>query len=333
MLDAAVILTYRCNARCQMCHTWQFPTRPEEEITAEHLRKLPDRLGRLNITGGEPMLRKDIEEIVAVLHKKAHRLEISTNGYFTDRIVDIARKYPDITIRVSLEGLPRKNDEIRGLKHGFDRGLRTILRLKELGIKDIGFSIVIQDANAEDLLDFYHLAEGLDVEFAQAVPHNSFYFHKLDNKIENQERVAAQIERLMAAFLRSRRVKNWFRAYLNRGLVDYVKGAPRVLACGAGSDIFFVGPLGEVYPCNVMEESMGNLKEQSFEEIWTSQRASEVREKVRTCPENCWMTGTAVPAIKRNILRASFWVLRNKVRLLRGRDIVLCDQAGDGPGW
>lgn len=88
-MECAVIVTYRCNAHCQMCNTWQFPSRASEEITPEIIDRIEGRYKRLNITGGEPMLREDILEIVEVLDKKTDRLEISTNGYFTDRIVRI----------------------------------------------------------------------------------------------------------------------------------------------------------------------------------------------------------------------------------------------------
>ena len=52
-------------------------------------------MGRVNITGGEPLLRRDLAEIVDILAPKAHRLEISTNGYFTDRLVEIGRRHPE----------------------------------------------------------------------------------------------------------------------------------------------------------------------------------------------------------------------------------------------
>jgi len=67
---------------------------------------------------------------------------------------------------------------------GFDKGLRTLIKLKSLDIKDIGFGITISDKNANDLLDLYHLAKMMNIEFASAAIHNSFYFHKDDNKFE-----------------------------------------------------------------------------------------------------------------------------------------------------
>jgi len=288
-MECAIITTYRCNAHCQMCHTWKNPSKIEEEISVEVMDKIPPGYKRLNITGGEPMLRKDIEEIVAVLDKKTDGLEISTNGYFTDRIVNIAKKFPNIHIRVSIEGLPKLNDELRGIKDGFDHGLRTVLRLKEIGLKNVGFSIVISDRNAKDLLDLYDLMAFMDMEFASATMHNSFYFFRNDNKIENLEVVIEETQKFIRALLTSKRknlrmrIKDWFRAYFNLGLLNYVEGNTRPLPCGAGTDLFFLDPYGNVLACNGSDEPwvMGNLKERDFDEIWHSEQAELVREKVK----------------------------------------------------
>ena len=308
-----------------MCNTWQHPSKPEDEITPEVIDRLPPRLGRINITGGEPMLRKDIEDIVSVLSKKTDRLEISTNGYFTDRIVDIAKKFPDVVIRVSLEGLPSANDDLRGIKNGFDHGLRTLLQLKEMGVKDIGFAITVSDRNAEDLMELFALAKGLDMEFATAATHNSFYFHKEDNAFEQQEMIVREFGRLIRSFLKSWKPKQWYRAYFNYGLARFVRGYDRMLPCSAGTDMFFLDPYGEVFPCNMMEASMGNLNEETWDQIWNGPRAEDIRKKVHTCPMNCWMTGTAGPAMRRHIWTPTKWILKNKIKLMLGKDI-LCDE-------
>jgi MoaA/NifB/PqqE/SkfB family radical SAM enzyme len=309
-----------------MCHAWENPSKSEEEFDPEILRKIPAGMQRLNITGGEPMLRKDIGEIVEILNEKTHRLEISTNGFFYERIIDIAREFRDITVRVSVEGLPALNDELRGIKNGFDHALRTVLRLKEMGVKDIGFAMTISGENCRDLLDLYTLFASMDVEFANAVVHNSFYFYKHDNVIENVEEVEEIMTRFIEALLHSprrrptKRVKDWFRAYLNLGLLHRVQGKQRPIPCGAGTDTFFVDPWGRILACNGSLEPliMGDLKTQTFDEIWRSERADRIRDQVRDCDRGCWMTGTAVPAMRRDFLKPALWVLKNKARLLFG---------------
>jgi len=322
-MEAAIITTYRCTNKCMMCNIWKNPTKNSDEFKPELLSKLPD-LDFANITGGEPFLRDDIVEIIRMLKKKAKRIVISTNGFLTERILHIAEKEKGVGIRISLEGLPQINDELRGQEHGFDHGLRTILGLKRMGLKDIGFGITVSDRNAQDMLELYQLAKSMDVEFATAVVHNSFYFHKHDNKISDKNKVIGCFVELINELLKTKRIKNWFRAYFNFGLINYIEGDSRLLACGAGTDIFFLDPYGDIRPCNGMaegsvENSMGNLSEKTFHEIWQGEKARMIRERISNCSKNCWMIGTASPAMKKNLIKPIVWVMRNKARNLIGK--------------
>lgn len=308
---ASIIVTYRCNAKCHMCNTWQFPTKKEEEIGINVYEKLPF-MNTVNVTGGEPFLRDDLEDIIAILRKKTNRLVISSNGFFTERILNLFKKRKDIGIRISIEGLPKANDELRGIKDGFDRGLRTLIELNHMGVKDIGFGITMSDKNAKDMIELYHLAKMMKLEFATAAIHNSFYFHKFDNKFNNPEVAIEELEKLISELLKSPRIKDWFRAYFNYGLINYIKGNPRLLPCEMGHDSFFLDPYGEIFPCNVMEESMGNLREKSFEEIWNSEKAKEIRKKVKKCTNNCWMIGSVSQQMKKYIHIPLKWIIKNK---------------------
>ncbi len=330
-MECAVITTYRCNARCGMCNSWANPSKASEEFKPEILEKLPGGMHRLNITGGEPLLREDILEIVRVLDTKTGRLEISTNGYFVDRAMAVAERFPRTTFRVSVEGLPALNDKLRGLEGGFDHAMRTILRLKRLGIADVGFAMTISGDNCRDLLDLYALVAAMDLEFANAVVHNSFYFHKFDNEITNKEEVQEVLLRFIEQLLSSpranlrKRVKDWFRAYLNLGLLRHVQGLERPIPCGAATDTFFVDPWGRVLACNGSPTPMimGDLTAQPFEDIWNGERARAVRKQVKECEQNCWMTGTAVPAMRARPWVPLRWVVRNKMRVARGRPLSL----------
>lgn len=328
-MECAVITTYRCNARCRMCEAWRNPSPSAEEFDPEILRKLPGGMKRLNITGGEPLLRRDIGHIVEILDSKTKRLEISTNGYFSDRLEEIARRFPRLTVRISVEGLPATNDELRGIKDGFDHAMRSLLRLKRLGLEDIGFAMTISGENCRELLDVYTLAASMDVELANAVVHNSFYFFKNDNAISNVDEVDEAMCRFIEALLRSprraprKRIKDWFRAYLNLGLLAHVRGERRPIPCGAGTDTFFIDPWGRVLACNGSAEPwiMGDLRTQPFDEIWNGPKAAEIRALVASCGRNCWMTGTAVPAMRRAPLKPALWVMKNKLRVLRGKPV------------
>ena len=329
VIQGSLITTFRCNAQCNMCNIWKFQTNPSEEIDASYYEKLPAGL-RINITGGEPTLRPDIDKIFEILYPKSSLLELSTNGYNTKKIVELANKYPKILIRVSVEGLPKINDAKRGIKDGFDHALRTMLELKKTKCKNIGFSVVISPDNYMDLLHLYDLCGALDVELGNSAVHNSWYFHKDDNQIESEEALR-QHELFVKALLTSKRrhikdrLKDYGRAYFNRSIHRRLRGDTDEYRppCGALSDFFFIDPWGNVTPCNgsCEEWKIGNIKEDSFENIMASDKAREAMEKVRQCKRNCAFIVTERHDMVRRPWVPIKWILKNKWRIRKGQDI------------
>ena len=312
-LNGTVIVTYRCNAKCTMCNRYKVPSKPEDEISTETIRKLPE-MYFTNITGGEPFIRDDLKEIVRELYKKSDRIVISTNGFFTDRIVELCKEFPQIGIRISIEGLEQTNNEIRGLEDGFNRGYTTLKTLVDMGMKDVGFGMTVQDKNAPDLVALYDISDELGMEFATASLHNSFYFVESNNIIHDRLMVAENFEKLINKLLESNSPKKWFRAYFNHGLINYIFSQKRLLQCDMSFDTFFIDPYGDVMPCNGTKEKevMGNLNEQSWDELWNSEKAETVRQKVRCCDRNCWMIGSVSPAMHKYIWVPALWVIKHK---------------------
>ncbi len=324
--EICTILTYRCNAKCSMCNVWHKPTKHSEEITVKDVEKLPSGLRFINVTGGEPFIRQDITEIIEVIRSKTKRIVISTNGFFTERIVELCKKYPDLGIRISIEGLQETNDTIRGVPDGFDRGLRTLLTLRRMGIRDIGFGMTVQDMNCKDLIPLYELSNALNYEFATATLHNSHYFQKWDNRINDKKMICNEFSKLIVELLKSKSAKKWFRAYFNYGIMNYIYGGKRFLKCEMGTEACFLDPDGDILACNGMDfkVSMGNIKEKTFDNIWNSEQADKVRSIVKTCNKQCWMVGSAAPAMKKHVHIPVVWVLKNKLRVMLNKEPKLC---------
>jgi hypothetical protein len=101
-------------------------------------------------------------------------------------------------------------------------------------------------------------------------------------------------------------------------LINYIYGQKRLLPCDMSFDTFFVDPYGDVMPCNGTKdkEVMGNLNEQSWDELWNSEAAQKVRSKVRCCDRNCWMIGSVSPAMRKYIWRPSIWAAWHKFKAL-----------------
>ena len=312
-LNGTVIVTYRCNARCTMCNRYKAPSKTEEEISIETIKKLP-KMYFTNITGGEPFIREDLPEIVRELYKKSDRIVISTNGFFTDRIIKLCEEFPNVGIRISIEGLEDTNNKIRGLDDGFNKGYSTLKKLVEMKHPDVGFGMTVQDANAKDLVPLYDLSNELNMEFATASLHNSFYFVEAKNIIHDRLMVAKEFEKLINKLLESNSPKKWFRAYFNHGLINYIFGQKRLLPCDMAFDTFFIDPYGDVMPCNGTKEKevMGNLNEQTWDELWNSEQAEKVRNKVKHCDRQCWMIGSVSPAMHKYIWKPAWWVIRHK---------------------
>lgn len=311
-MDGILAVTYRCNAKCAMCHTWRHPSDKGREITAKDLVALPQMV-RLNVTGGEPFIKEDLGEILDVVKKKAKRVVISTNGFLTRRTLDVMREHRDVGIRISFDGIGDTHDGIRGVRNAHQKALNTLHGLKDLGIRDLGIAVTISDQNARELVPLFRLAEEHRVELATAILHNAYYFHKEDNVIHEKGMVETEIRKLMRAYLRSSHPKNWFRAYFTEGIIDHMHGRQRVLKCTMATDSFYVDPYGDVRPCNVMNLPFGNIKERFFKEIWDSPEANGARKRVDACKENCWMIGSVGHLMRSRFWQPLGWVARNKI--------------------
>ncbi len=331
-MDLSIILTYRCDSKCSMCYIWKHPTLPNEEVTLRTLEKLPNNFDNLNITGGEPTLRTDLPDIVDLVYPKGKITEISTNGLHTDKILPIIKKYPNVKVRYSLEAIGEKSNLIRGEENGFEKKVQGLKILKDNGGTDLGFATVIQDDNLDELMNIYQLCRDMGVEMATSTLHNAFQFHKGDNYFYERKKVGKEVEKLIEALLKTNSVKNWFRAYLNLGLIEKILGHDRLITCTAATDFIFVDPWSDVYACNVRPDLlMGNLEKQSWDEIVNGKKAVEIRNKVAQCTQNCWMVTTARTAMRNPVLTflpkagPLRWVILNKLKVTLGKSICFED--------
>ena len=171
-----------------------------------------------------------------------------------------------------------------------------------------------REHDAPDLVPLYRISDEMGMEFATASLHNSFYFVETNNIIHDRPMVARHFEALVNELLRSNSPKKWFRAYFNHGLINYIYSQKRLLPCDMSFDTFFIDPYGDVMPCNGTREKevMGNLNTQTWEELWNSPQADEVRRQVRSCSRNCWMIGSVSPAMHKYIWVPAAWVAKHK---------------------
>ncbi len=325
-VDAVIAVTYRCDSRCNMCNIWQLPS--VGEMGVDVFGRLPSTLRDVNITGGEPFLRDDIVDIIEAVYDtcKGPRIVISTNGFQKRRISHAAPKLMkigrNVGIAVSVDGIGDMHDGIRGVEHGFDRVLETLKMLSKLRYRNVRIAFTAQRDNVKHLGAVYDLSRQFGFQFTTSVAQNSdFYFSTTANQRVEPLELEGELEHVMRKELISANPKRWLRAYFYTGVLKYNLKGERALECRAGRDSFYMDPQGNIYPCLTLDRKMGNLVEKSFDEIWKSEIADDVRGAVDRCGKPCWMICTARTSMARNPLKPARWIIGNWGRMLVGKGI------------
>jgi MoaA/NifB/PqqE/SkfB family radical SAM enzyme len=298
---AIVAVTYRCNARCLMCDIWKRKATPE--MKPADYGRLPPGLREVNVTGGEPLLRTDLAEVIKTLQQTCPgvRVIVSTNGLLPDALDDLLAATEEVAVRVSLDGIGELHDKIRGTDGAYEKALRSLEVCRKRGVKDLGVCATMTRHNAGRVRDIYRFAEEQGIQFTFTVAHSSgMFFGEKDGERPTADSARRDIEEIGNRLYGSRRIKDWFRAYFVGGLMDVLKGRPRPIRCRAGLDFFYLDPEGKVYPCHLWDKEMGNILERPYNDIVTSN--PEVIKAVLRCSKKCWMTCTVAPEMRRKLL-------------------------------
>ncbi len=298
---AIVAVTYRCNARCVMCDIWK-RERTCEMAPADY-RRLPASLREINISGGEPLLRRDLPEVITIMQETCRgvRLIISTNGLMPEVLDELLGRVDDVAVRISVDGVGKLHDDIRGIDGAYERVLASLDVCRKHGIGDLGLCATMTRQNAGRITEVYEFAEGAGLQFTFTVAHSSeTFFGDKDSEQPSAEAASGDIDRIKQRLFASHRVKDWFRAYFVEGLMDVLNGRPRPIECRAGLDFFYLDPEGKVYPCHLWDREMGNILEQTYDEIVAS--SGDVIDAVGRCRKKCWMTCTVAPEMRRKLL-------------------------------
>lgn len=319
--EAVIAVTYRCNLRCSMCNIWQ--NKSHSELAPSEYLKLPRTLKTINVTGGEPFLRDDLHEVIQAIHSVAPRarLVISSNGYLTNTILKqmlrIRSIHPRTGIGISIDGSEETHDRIRGVSGSYARAVETAKLLRGQGFTDLRFGMTITPDNLGEAESVYLLAKDIGVQFTATYAHNSeVYFGKSDNpSLQCQDADEDSLRRVIRRLLSTWSPKNWFRAYHLGGVLDPSLRTGYYGRCKAGSRYVFIAPDGSVYPCNVMNLKVGNMKNaSSWDDVITEERRAKMVCAVRQCRSDCWMVCNTRSLISSSPLRAIAWIVRMKLK-------------------
>lgn len=306
--SAFVAVTLLCNSRCIHCDIWK--NRGIDFLPVETYAKLPASLEMVDITGGEPFLRNDLPQIVETIRHACPnaRILITTNGFLIEKIKKyapaIVKKDPAIAFRLSLDGWGKTHEKVRGIPKAFEKVMESVRILKASGVSDVGLTFTLMGLNQKELRPVYDFCRKENLSFSLNVVHDSpIYFG--NGKLHLQPKPASvkrDFEYLFSRQMQSMNPKDWGKAWFNRYSYEYMVHHRRPLPCGAGENFFYMDPFANIFMCQIKNWPIGNLKKQSFEQIWYSKPKQKFLTAAHAC-NDCWIICTAKDAIKKNKLK------------------------------
>lgn len=283
-------ITRRCNLKCIHCRSSSDIDSPEGIFTTEESFRLIDDIAGfakpvIVLSGGEPLLRKDIFDIATYGTEKGLRMCLATNGTLIDD--EVCEKIKASGIRIvslSLDGSTKEiHDNFRNQEGAFDGTIKGARLLKRYGIEFIINSSFTR-RNKEDIKNTYRLAKDLGATawyMFMIVPtgRGEEIISELIPKEEYEEILEwhYQMEKGEKDILvRPTCAPHYYRIVLQKSKGEGVKFDRRTLkfstggakGCIAGQLIALIDIDGNVKPCSYFLMSAGNLKEKSFKEIW-----------------------------------------------------------------
>lgn len=280
-------VTNRCNFRCDFCFYYAEieKGRKPDELTLGEMEKIARSAGsllQLSLTGGEPFLRKDFADIAGLFieHTGVRFITIPTNAWYTDLMVNfletVLPRYPDTFIRLafSIDGIEDEHDRNRSAPRSYQRIVESYRAISPLRNS---FRNLVLDSNTV----FTKNTEGTILPILRHLNKNfEFDNHTVtyargEIKDPGLKTEAAGRYREMNAFLSGleRKKERRFLYPLYRGVRDVawenlmatVFEDRFVTPCVAGRKMVVVSETGEVRPCEILDRSMGNLRDFDFD--------------------------------------------------------------------
>lgn len=303
-------VTNRCNARCEHCFIdFDNPKIFKNELSLTEIKKiakkLPSSVYNINITGGEPFLRKDLPQIIQAYYKLGGvtTIYISTNGYFEKEIIKladmIASKYPKkrLFISISLDDFNKEHDKNRNIKGLAVKAINTYNKIKTKNYKNVTpvINMTLTTRNCSRAKEiFNHFIElGIDditlgVLRLKDIP---------SDKFECLIQAYTELSKLLDLKSETKFSKSYISKVLQakhetmrQMILKTLTKGKYISPCYAGGLIGVIDADGTVFPCEILNTNMGNLKKANYnlKRIWLSKKAQKIRHQIRET--NCFCT-------------------------------------------
>jgi MoaA/NifB/PqqE/SkfB family radical SAM enzyme len=303
-------ITHECIARCIMCNIWKIP-HEVPNLSADQWIKLlsSDLFGdlrELDITGGEPFIKKDLPDLFAGICelkktslKALKSIAVTTNGLLTGQVLTVTEKILPklqnkdlgLVMVCAMDAVGEIHDKIRNYKNAWAKVDRTIEGLVRLREKHpnliIGLKTTVLPINISELekISNYAASKGLFTIISPCIITEGRYLNS--EKARDLSFSRNDIEKMIRFY-----IADQFRwSYHSDSLVQYLKTGTMKKPCSCGFNYFFVRSSGDVFLCPLIDSSIGNITQISVKKLFFSRAADQMRRNIgkfsqcQTCTE------------------------------------------------
>ena len=310
-------VTNICNARCSHCFI-DFDNQKEQvsKLSLEEIIQITKTIGQqlmnVNLTGGEPFLRADLYDIAKayIQNAKVNSIFITTHGGFTKKIIQFSERFkeefPDkmLLISISLDGPEEVHDKIRKVPGLYSKAIETYRHLRNIGDNVlVNLAMTITPFNFQTAEEFYghliHIEKVDSVTITLVREEGVFKFPDGENNelINVYDRLGARI--LEDSLRKSKtgqaggnylsRMINKKNKIMNELISETFRSDEFILPCQSGKLFGIIYPNGEVYPCEILNKPLGNLREYdfNFERLWHSKKTKQITTWIKDTNCHC----------------------------------------------
>lgn len=278
-------LTDVCNAKCEHCSFYSAMDKPSEKVLSTAQMKRIVRVCQdfgisiINIVGGEPLLRKDLGEILSSIDKDKSSSCLYTNGWFLQEKVSELKKAGLMMVIVSLDGTTaHRHDGFRKLPGLFERVLAGLKECQKRGMLTAISTTVTQsdldDGSFEQMIHFAKQVKVNELIVFDTMP-IGMYSHRRDLKKIDKLKLFEIVDKY-----------NKIKGY--PGIFCYAHFRDQsAFGCSAGRNYFYVSPYGEMHPCDFTAKPVGNLLNEAVATLWFKLVDTKSnRQYMNSCCEN-----------------------------------------------
>jgi len=319
--------TSRCNLKCSHCFYHDSLNKRFNELTLEEIDKITktmDPILQLLLTGGEPYLRHDLDQIVRIFYEncKVPILTIPSNGWYLSKmdkqIKNMMEWCPKLTLnqQISIDGIGSDHNEIRmdkqikGPENSFEKAIKTINHLKELqkiyNRINIGIIITFTSKNQKKfkniVKEIYEIAkpDNITINLVRGDPKEKVNINLDLNLYREAVKYRDELfyDKKMSGHARFKgnKLATAGRIMLNELTNKIYEENKYITPCYAGNLSGVMYPEGDVYPCEILgdEHKIGNIRDfdLDFKKLWSSHKAKKevkfIRKSKCFCTHECF---------------------------------------------